>query len=205
MSDRFDELLPWYVNGTLGAEDREWVDRYLSEHPEARPELDWARSLSTRLRDSVPKVAPTIGLERTMERIRGKRPTLADRLGAFLDSLGMRPTAAFAGLAIVALQGGFILHLLDSAREDATEMRSLRAVDSDERPMLKINFAPDAQEAAIRHLLVSVRGRLAGGPGQLGDYYVIVPAGQEAAIAERLKTEPIVQAVSLAPGLPPRE
>jgi hypothetical protein len=34
---------------------------------------------------------------------------------------------------------------------------------------------------------------------------VIVPAGQEAAIAERLKTEPIVQAVSLAPGLPPRE
>lgn len=205
MKDRFDELLPWYVNGSLGAEDREWVDRYLSEHPEARPELDWARSLSTRLRDSMPKVAPTIGLERTMERIRGKRPTLAERMGAFLDSLGMRPAAALAGLAIVAVQGGFILHLLDSAREDATEMRSLRTVDSDERPMLKLNFAPDAQEAAIRHLLVSVQGRLAGGPGQLGDYYVIVPAGQEAAIAERLKSEPIVQAVSLAPGLPPRE
>jgi hypothetical protein len=205
MKDRFDELLPWYVNGSLGAEDREWVDRYLSEHPEARPELDWARSLSTRLRDSMPAVAPTIGLERTMERIRGKRPTLAERMGAFLDSLGMRPAAALAGLAIVAVQGGFILHLLDSAGEDATEMRSLRAVASDERPMLKLNFAPDAKEAAIRHLLVSVQGRLAGGPGQLGDYYVIVPAGQEAAIAERLKTEPIVQAVSLAPGLPPRE
>jgi len=205
MKDRFDELLPWYVNGSLGAEDREWVDRYLAQHPEARPEVDWTRSLSTRLQDSAPAVAPTIGLERTMERIRGKRPTLADRLSAFLESLGMRPAAAFAGLAIVAVQGGFILHLLDSAREDATEMRSLRAVDADDGPMLKLNFAPDAQEAAIRHLLVSVQGRLAGGPGQLGDYYVIVPAGQEAAIAERLKSEPIVQAVSMAPGLPPRE
>ena len=205
MKDRFDELLPWYVNGSLDAEDREWVDRYLAQHPEARPELDWTRSLSTRLRDGAPAVAPTMGLERTMERIRGKRPTLADRVGAFLDSLGMRPAAAFAGLAIFAVQGGFILHLLDSAREDATEMRSLRAVASDDRPMLKLNFAPDAPEAAIRHLLVSVQGHLAGGPGQLGDYYVVVPAGQEAAIAERLKTEPIVQAVSLAPGLPPRE
>jgi len=117
MKDRFDELLPWYVNGSLDAEDREWVDRYLAQHPEARPELDWTRSLSTRLRDGAPAVAPTMGLERTMERIRGKRPTLADRVGAFLDSLGMRPAAAFAGLAIVAVQGGFILHLLDAARE----------------------------------------------------------------------------------------
>lgn len=205
MKDRFDELLPWYVNGSLGAEDRDWVDRYLAEHPESRPELDWTRSLSSRMKDSVPAVAPTIGLERAMERIRGQRPTLAERMGAFLDSLGMRPAAAFAGLAIVAVQAGFILHLLDSASEDATEMRSLRAVVTDDRPMIKLNFAPDAQEAAIRHLLVSVQGRLAGGPGQLGDYYVIVPAGQEAVIAERLKTDPIVQAVSLAPGLPPRE
>ena len=71
--------------------------------------------------------------------------------------------------------------------------------------MLKLNFAPDAKEAQIRHLLVSVQGRLAGGPGQLGDYFVVVPRGKEAAIAEQLKTNPIVSAVSLAPGLPPRE
>ena len=47
-------------------------------------------------------------------------------------------------------------------------------------PLVKVNFAPDAKESDIRLLLVSVQGTLAGGPGQLGDYYVRVPAGKEA-------------------------
>jgi hypothetical protein len=54
-------------------------------------------------------------------------------------------------------------------------------------------------------LLVSVQGTLAGGPGQLGDYYVRVPAGKEAQAAAKLKDTPIVQAVELAPGIPPRD
>ena len=33
MKSRFDELLPFYVNGTLDDTDRAWVDDYLREHP----------------------------------------------------------------------------------------------------------------------------------------------------------------------------
>lgn len=205
MKNRFDELLPWYVNGSLGAEDRAWVDRYLADHPEAQAELDWYRSLSARLQDNAPAVPETIGLARAMTLIRGDRPSFAERVTAFFGAFGVRPATAFAGLAIIALQGGFILNLLNTAQDDAVELRALRATTTDDRPMLKLNFAPDAKEAEIRHLLMSVQGHLAGGPGQLGDYFVVVPAGKEAAVAEQLKTHPIVQAVSLAPGLPPRE
>lgn len=205
MNERFDELLPWYVNGSLGAEDRAWVDRYLAEHPEAQAELDWYRSLSARLQDNAPAVPETIGLARAMTLIRGDRPSFAERVTAFFGAFGVRPVTAFAGLAIIALQGGFILNLLNTAQDDAVELRALRATTTDDRPMLKLNFAPDAKEAEIRHLLMSVQGHLAGGPGQLGDYFVVVPAGKEAAVAEQLKSNPIVQAVSLAPGLPPRE
>lgn len=205
MKDRFDELLPWYVNGSLAAEDRDWVDRYLAEHPEARAELDWTRSLSARIHDGAPAVPETIGLAKVMTLIRSDRPTFAERLGAFFGNFGMRPATALAGLAVIAVQAGFILSLLDTAQDDATQIRALKATADTSRPMLKLNFAPDAKEAEIRHLLVSLQGQLAGGPGQLGDYYVVVPAGKEAALAERLKTNPIVQAVSLAPGLPPRE
>jgi hypothetical protein len=205
MNERFEELLPWYVNGSLNAQDRDWVDRYLAEHPEAQAELDWHRSLSARLQDSAPAVPATIGLAKAMTLIRGDRPTFAERVTAFFGAFGVRPVTAFAGLAIMAVQGAFILNLLDAAREDAVEMRALRATDTDERPMLKLNFAPDAKESEIRHLLMSVQGHLAGGPGQLGDYFVVVPDGKEEAVAEQLKTHPIVQAVSVAPGLPPRE
>ena len=205
MKQRFDELLPWYANGTMGDEDRAWVETYLEAHPEARAELDWSRSLSQRLHDDAPAVPETIGLAKAMTLIRGDRPSLTERVSAFFAGFGLRPATALAGLAIFAIQGGVILNLLSADRDEASEIRARRASMVEDGPMLKLNFAPDAKEAEIRFLLVSVQGHLAGGPGQLGDYFVVVPRGKEAAIAEQLKTNPIVSAVSLAPGLPPRE
>lgn len=206
MKDRFDELLPWYVNGSISAEDRAFVDRYLAENPDAAAELEWHRSLVTRIQETAPAVPATLGLAKALTLIRGDQPTLVERVSGFFSSvLGMRPALALAGVAIFAVQGGVILSLMNEARDDATELRSLRATVTEDRPVLKLNFAPDAKEAEIRHLLVSVQGRLAAGPGQLGDYYVIVPSGREAAIAEELKSNKIIQAVAVEPGLPPRE
>ena len=205
MNKRFEELLPWYANGSLGAEDRAWVDAYLQQHPEAKSELDWYRSLQARVQESAPAVPPTIGLARAMRLIQGDRPTLAERIGAFFGNLGMRPSYALAGLALVMVQGGVILNLLGNARDDADQIRALNAVRVEEGPMLKISFAPDAKEADIRMLVVQVGGELAGGPGQLGDYYLRVPAGSEAAALAKVQGAPIVQAAALAPGVPPRE
>lgn len=204
-NERFEELLPWYANGSLGAEDRAWVDAYLAQNPEARSELDWYRSLQMRVRENAPAVPATIGLARAMRLIRGDRPTFAERVGAFFGNLGMRPSFALAGLALVAVQGGVILNLLGSVRENENEIRALNAVRVTEAPMLKISFAPDAKEADIRLLMVQVQGELAGGPGQLGDYYLRVPAGTETAALARVQSAPIVQTASLAPGVPPRE
>ncbi|MDM0108100.1 hypothetical protein QTH97_24340 [Variovorax sp. J22R24] len=205
MSERFEELLPWYANGSLGPEDRAWVEAYLEQHPEARGELDWYRSLQARVQECVPAVPPTIGLARAMRLIQGDRPTFAERVSAFFGNFGMRPSYAMAALAVVAVQGGVIVNLLGDARENADEIRALNAVRVEEGPMLKISFAPDAKEADIRMLMVLVHGELAGGPGQLGDYYLRVPAGSEAAALARVQAAPIVQAASLAPGVPPRE
>jgi anti-sigma factor RsiW len=170
MKERFEELLPWYVNGSLGAEDRAWVDAYLEQHPESRSELDWYQSLQQRVKENVPPVPATIGLARAMRLIQGDRPTLAERVSAFFGNLGLRPSYAFAALAVVVVQGGVILNLLGEVHDNADEIRALNAVRVEEGPMLKINFAPDAKESDIRMLVVQLRGELAGGPGQLGDY-----------------------------------
>jgi hypothetical protein len=205
---RLDELLPWYVNGTLGDEDRAWVDRYLSENPEAKAELAWYQSLQSRMRDNAPAVPDTIGLDRVMTLIRGDQPTWRERIAGFFAGFGMSPTAAFAALALVAVQGGVIFSLLgdvNELRDEASDIRATRTQPVTEGPLLKLNFAPDAREADIRFLLISVQGTLVGGPGQLGDYYVRVPAGREAASADKLKSNPLLQSVTLAPGLPPTQ
>jgi len=204
-NERFAELLPWYVNGSIDAADRAWVDNYLAEHPDARAELTWYQSLQTRIQETVPAVPATIGLSRAMNLIRGDQPTLAERISAFFGNFGMRPAMALSLVAIIFVQGGVIAKMMSQAHEDEVEMRALRAKTVEEGPLVKVNFAPDAKESDIRLLLVSVRGTLTGGPGQLGDYYVRVPAGKEEQAAAKLKGKPIVQAVELAPGIPPRD
>jgi hypothetical protein len=210
-NERFAELLPWYVNGTIGSAERAEVDSYLASHPTARNQLDWFESLQTRIHESVPAVPATIGMDKVMKRIKAESPvaaggmTLAARLGAFFDSFAMRPALALGLLAVIVLQGGVIANMLGQVKEDQVEMRALRANAVEEGPLVKVNFAPDAKESDIRLLLVSVQGTLAGGPGQLGDYYVRVPAGKEKQAAEKLKGKAIVQAVELSPGIPPRD
>lgn len=205
MKQRFEELLPWYVNGSLPAEDRAFVEAYLEQNPDARGELDWYRSLQRRVQENAPAVPATIGLAKAMRLIQGDRPTFSERVNAFFGNFGLRPSYAMAALAVVAVQGGVILNLLGEANDDANEIRALRAVQVEEGPMLKISFTPDAKESDIRMLVVAVQGELAGGPGQLGDYYLRVPAGSEAAALSRVQGAPIVQAATLAPGVPPRE
>jgi hypothetical protein len=205
MNERFEELLPWYVNGSIGAEDRAFVEAYLEQHPEARGELEWYRSLQRRVQENAPTVPATIGLAKAMRLIQGDRPTFAERFSAFFGNFGMRPSYAMAALAVVAVQGGVILNLLDNARDDANEIRALHAVQVKEGPMLKISFAPDAKETDIRMLMVQVHGEFAGGPGQLGDYYLRVPAGSESVALARVQSAPIVQSAALAPGVPPKE
>ena len=203
-ADRFNELMPWYVNGTISDEDRAWVDTHLRNHPDAQAELAWYQSLQTRMRDNAPAVPATIGLARTMQLIRGDQPSFSERVTAFFAGFGLRPTAAFAGLAVVAVQAGFIFTLLHEPNDDTDVIRAKGTVLVTEAPLLKLNFAPDAKEADIRLLLMSVRGDLVAGPGQLGDYYVRVPAGTLDASLVALKANPIVQAAATAPGVPPR-
>jgi len=222
MRERFSELLPWYVNGTLSEEDRQWMENYLREHPAAQAEVAWYRSLKEQINDNAPKVPATIGLAKTMQLIRGDQPTIAERITAFLGGFGLRPATsgrsgasasafslrpalALGLLAVVAIQAGVIATMMGTrGADEAALMRAGRTVPAEEGPLLKVNFAPDAREADIRLLLVSVQGTLAGGPGQLGDYFIRVPTGKEQAAATQLRGNAIVQSVEVVPGLPAR-
>jgi hypothetical protein len=219
MNTRFDELLPFYVNGTLAEADREWVDAYLREHAQAATELDGCRTLQTRIRADVPAVSSEVGLERALGRIRREgpapqqarraaTPSLMERLGAWLSTLVPQPVlkpAFVAALAVVAVQGVVIVQMAGESDDEAGLMRSVPPGQMVEQgPYLKVNFKGDAREADIRMLLVEVHGSLAAGPGQLGDYYVRIAAPQLDAVTDKLKSSAIVDAVAVVDALPPR-
>lgn len=214
MKPRFDELLPFYVNGTLSEADRAWVQTYLSEHPKAMAELQWYQSLQTRLREDVPAVSSEVGMERALQRIRTEGPLPQgvrraatpgplERLRGWLSTLVPQPMLrpAFASaLAVVALQTVVITNLVMEG--DGSEIRALKGSAVDKGPYLKVNFKPDAREADIRLLLVEVGGSLAAGPGQLGDYYLRMSDRPVTVVTKILSASAIVDAVAVVDALP---
>lgn len=216
MKAHFDELLPFYVNGTLSDRDRAWVEAWLQDHPLADAELRWYESLQTKLREDLPPVSSEVGLERALQRIRtegpapqGVRraaaPSLAGRVRDWFAAIVPQPMLkpALAGaLAVVAVQALVIGQLSMDGDDESSQIRAVPGSVVDKGPYVKLNFKPDAREADIRLLLVETHGSLAAGPGQLGDYYVRVPAPQLNATLEKLKASALVDAVALVDALP---
>jgi hypothetical protein len=219
--ERLDELLPFYVNGTLSDAEREQVETYLQAHPEAQAEAQWLRSLQSKVREYAPPVSAEVGLDRALQRIRTEgpapqgarraaaQPGFGARLRGWLSALVpqsvVRPALAGA-MALAVVQGVVIVQLMERHEDDSTELRTLRSgtAPAEAGPYLKLNFKADAREADIRLLLVGINGSLAAGPGQLGDYYVRVPAAQLPAITAQLKASPIVEGLQVVDGLPAR-
>lgn len=215
--DRFDELLPFYANGTLADDERQFVETWLHEHPKSQAELDWYRSLQTKLLEDVPAVSSEVGLERAMARIRAERspqaarqtqaePGIGERVRGWLAALSPQPLLkpALAGALAVVVAQAVVIANLAGERDDSTEMRAVKPTVVEQGPYLKINFKTDAREADIRLLLVQTGGSLAGGPTQLGDWYLRVPAGRIGAATDLVKASPIIEAVAQVDALPAR-
>lgn len=216
MRDRFAELAPWHVNGTLSEADQSWVDAYVRDHPAAAAQLEWYRSLQAKIKSDVPDVSPDVGLDRLLDRVRVEKRRVAmrrthrtidrvlDPIKGFVASLFLRPAYAYAAAALVVVQAGVIGTLVVDQRkteQEYSEYRSIATVPAI-GPTLRVSFKPDAKESDIRSALVDINGTLVGGPGQLGQYVVRVPANRVNSAAAALQSNPAVEAVEIAQATP---
>lgn len=219
MDPQLLQMLPWYVNGTLDDADRARVDDWLRTDPAAAAELAWFQSLQQKVRADAPDVSDEIGLARTLQRIRAESrpaavaaptprrapatPSFTERLRGWLDQFNLSPAFAMAALVVV-VQAGVILNLASGDRD----YEQVRAVTTEAAPttgqLLRVAFKPEAREQEIRLLLVTLQGNIESGPGQLGDYYVRVPAAVAKDALVRLKDAPIIESFQPVDAVPQR-
>ena len=176
------KLLPWFVNGSLNADEAVSVERHLASCPACRQEVERCRTLSAIAKSSGPRKPPAWApSSRQFAQILGQvdaphaassahRPSLARKLRSWLVETPppMRWALALQAALIVALTGV----LLAPAPPDAPYETLSRGADpaAGERARLRVVFAADTTEKELRDLLNSIDGRIVDGPTPQGVY-----------------------------------
>jgi anti-sigma-K factor RskA len=172
-------LLPWYINGTLEAEERRQVEAYLERNSDARDEVALLRELRQQVKDEKIENSPgELGLQRLKREIKqvGAQPGGGDRMTGRTVTVASfwRPLAVAACLAVV-VQAGVMVGLGGWPGSDVEIASGTAGLTP---PVLQVTFEPGATEQEIRDVLQSAGASIADGPTALGVYNLrLVDAG----------------------------
>jgi hypothetical protein len=205
MDEKYEDWLPWYVNGTLGMAERSEMDRYLASNAEARSEALLFERAAEALSTHANRIPTDLGFAKTLKKnsayrtneTRGDDEQVFDRMSAWLS-------AAKRWLGMSWLQPAFVVSLMGLCAQSLwllydrsdRQMRGQSAIDvqsrSDEMSYLRISFMPTATEGEIRLLVAGGRAKFVAGPSENGVYIVAVPNTDAVRLLDTLRNSRVV-------------
>jgi len=190
-------LVPWYVNGTLGLEERRAVEEHLATCALCPDELIALLKVQDVLRRELAGAPePSAAL---WQKVRGRiaeSPVVADQTQAadvrpqgrsawaWLSNLlgpALRPGWALAALGVIVIQAVLILGLATRwPLGSGSEYRTLTGPTiaerhSGPRVRLRVAFSEEAPEKGIRAVLGELKATIVDGPSAAGFYVIDVP------------------------------
>ena len=211
---QFIELLPFYLNGTLDEQERQRVDIYMVEHPEARAELSFSAALASATRAPLNERDPMAGYEELQRRM-GSQHTDSNRkpvrelnpsrwwtsISQFFGGLGLSPAIA-AVLVLLSAQ----IFVKSSLMGDPSASSEYRGGPQMSRNAdLKMVVSPKASFEEIITLLVQNQCKIVWGPSTSGELWLAVDVpGAVSSVREKLASSPLVEDVQLLTAGPKR-
>lgn len=201
--ERFFELLPFYVNGSLPPADAAFVQAQLAAHPELVAQADFQRQVQATVRASAEaplrSVPADVGYARIAGRIAAQaRPPWWRQLFGGAAPSGWRLAQ---GLAMGLLVGVGGVLVWQQQAPDISPVRSTARGLAD-GPLLRVSFHPQTTENELRLALIEARTVIVAGPTRLGDYYLKPAAGHLKEARESLQRSRVVQQADEVPSLP---
>lgn len=192
-------LLPWYVNGTLGALDRQRVDSHVATCAACRSDLELERQIHARVsRDGVIEHIPAASLNRLQARLDGLTPD-APR-SPREPRLGSGRSLPWWGLLAASITGAFLAVGFYTAggwheSKGASAPVYYTVTDPEPRPaneVIRAVFVPSITLVELQALLDEAQLKIVSGPTEAGVYSLAArssrPAGLSLALLREHKT-----------------
>lgn len=182
---RFEELLAFYVNGSLDSTDRQGLVDYLVRHPETATLLAAEEKLRTVVRSTASSVPEAQRLERLLTEFRAlpHRPSLWRRITQWFAYAHRIPAPAIAAAAVLLVAQGIVLVQLLPEHGMETELYRGAKAPCEDGPQIRIVFRPEAPQAEVVMLLRKVEAVVTAGPTETGQWWVRIPKGRPLAEA----------------------
>lgn len=189
-----DQLLPFYVNGTLEGSDKEAVEKRLREDEAFDQERMILEALRTKVKEQEVGESPgELGLARLKADIKSTTADVSPKVVAANDNSVQswwRSVAIAACVALAVLGGGQI----QTAYVD--QGLTTASGEAHSGPVLQIFFEETTTEKAIRSLLQQNQLNIIEGPTAMGFYRVEVLNKQNlASVMRKLETNKAVSEV----------
>jgi anti-sigma factor RsiW len=192
-------LLPWYVNGTLSAPERQHADEHLANCASCRAELTELQSVREQVRAAAIEQAVPDTFNAARRHIqrhavpdtaaqptrRGDAPGVVGVVRRGLRTLFAPQWVPAAALALVLVQSAALLWMSQRTPDQAQiSSRGLAAPAT----RIKLSFQPASAEKDLRQLLGEIHAHVVGGPTPDGEYIIEVPTTDAARVAQKLAT-----------------
>ena len=187
------QLIPWYVNGTLGEHEMDQVSRHVADCPKCALEVDKEVEIAKQMRSDPPELAML--MDRQGDTLHNLQSRLHTPPGQFLarHSAGVPRWAQWPALAatlLVAVAAGFFA----GRTTDDTTYTLMTSPQTGNGPVVQVIFQPTANEYDLRQLLIDSGGKLLGNPSTKGVYRIELPPHVGASdYAKRLTQHPVVR------------
>jgi hypothetical protein len=214
-----EELLPWFVAGTLNEEESRAVQAFIDSGEITPQEIEALSSLAATVEETgaeEPAYDPAI-LKRALDRLDdvvqepAPEPVVVSEPGALRSGgtasrgpgvwqriLETVQWSATPPLARIVVAGQFALLLglavlLGGEGDSETVAETVAGSGTTLTADFSVSFAPGATEADIRVLLLESEASIVSGPSALGLYQISVPEDTEKVlVAERLSAHPSI-------------
>ncbi len=183
------ELLPWLVNGSLGAEERDAVEQHVRSCLACHRELKEQQRLRAALRaQPAVHLSPQTNFERLARTLDGQPAPGARPVRRF------EPLVRFAAAAVVAaIAVGAVLWLSPARLDTRGDYQTLASGPAAAPGELDIVFGQSVTQAQMQSLLQEIGGEIEAGPSGVGRYRVRLDAPIADASLAKLNKDPRVR------------